>query len=113
MRNPDGSTARMLGVRLKPSTITKNPNIVNCDNGWLEMVKVKAQIRTLYEAVNKLNADFWPALVNPVEHLKAKPMSYSTGSVEQVQLALQFTYEAWGDIPGAIAVIEMCIEGKI
>ncbi|KAJ5816652.1 hypothetical protein N7447_008885 [Penicillium robsamsonii] len=38
----DGITADMLVFGLKSSTIAKNPNIANCDDGWLEVVKLKA-----------------------------------------------------------------------
>ncbi|KAJ5372374.1 Zinc finger MYND-type [Penicillium concentricum] len=113
MGSPDGSTARMLGLGLKPSTVAKNPNIANCGDGRLEIVKLKAQICTLYEAVHKLNPHFWPALVNPGEHLEAKPVMFSIGSVEQMQLTLNLTYEAWHEAPGAIAVIQMAIEGNL
>ncbi|KAJ5970885.1 uncharacterized protein N7479_000803 [Penicillium vulpinum] len=109
----DGSTARMLGPRSDYSTIAKNPNIANCDDKWLEIVKLKGQIRTLYEAVHKMNSHFWPALVNPGEPLRANVLIFAVGSVEEMQLALRLTYEAWNEAPGAIAVIKMAIEGKL
>ncbi|KAJ5154330.1 uncharacterized protein N7500_009769 [Penicillium coprophilum] len=111
--SPDGSTAPNLGFGLESSTIAKNPNVVNCGDKWLEIVKLKAQIRALYKAVQKLNPHFWPALVNPDEHLNAKPMMFSIGSVEQMQMTLNLTYEAWHEAPGAIVVIELAIEGKL
>ncbi|KGO66386.1 Zinc finger, MYND-type [Penicillium italicum] len=112
MGSRDGSVAHMLGLRLQPSSIAKNPNIANCDERQLEGVKLKAQIRALYEGVQKLNPHFWPALVNPGEHLDAEPPMFSIGSVEQMQVALNLTYDAWYEAPGAIALIEMAIEGK-
>ncbi|OQE37362.1 hypothetical protein PENCOP_c010G02377 [Penicillium coprophilum] len=111
--SPDGSTAQTLGLGLRFSTIAKNSNVVNCGDGWLEIVKLKAQIRASYEAVHKLNPHFWPALVSPDEHLNAKPMMLSIGSVEQMQMTWNLTYEAWHEVPGAIAVIEMAIEGDL
>ncbi|KAJ5520360.1 hypothetical protein N7463_000813 [Penicillium fimorum] len=113
MGSPGGITADMLVFGLKSSTIAKNPIIANCDDEWLEIVKLKAQIRALYEAVHKLNPHFWPALVNPGEHLEAKAMIFSIGSVEQMQMALDLTYEAWCETPGAITVIEVAIEGNL
>ncbi|CAI7607862.1 unnamed protein product [Penicillium discolor] len=108
-----GSVAHMLGLKMKPSTIAKNPNIANCEDRRLESVKLKAQIRALYENVHKLNPHFWPALVDPGEHLEAKNTMYSIGSVEEMRMVLNLTYEAWQEAPGAIAVIQMAIEGKL
>ncbi|KUM66571.1 hypothetical protein ACN42_g541 [Penicillium freii] len=113
MRPADGSIAHMLGLRVKPSTIAKNPNIANCEDAWLQSVKLKAQIRALYEDVHQLNSYFWPALVDPGEHLEAKTTMFSVGSVEQMRMTLNLTYEAWQEAPGAIAVIQMAIEGKL
>ncbi|KAJ6133019.1 Zinc finger MYND-type [Penicillium samsonianum] len=104
MRSPDESVAHMLGLRLEPSTIA------NCADGWLEGVRLKAQIRVLYENVHKLNPHFWPALVNPGGNLEAKTTMFSIGSADQMRVALNLTYEAWHEAPGAIAVIEMAIE---
>lgn len=112
MGSADESVAFMLGLGLKPSTIAQNPNIANCEDRWLESVKLKAQIRALYEDVHRLNPHFWPALVDPGEHLEAKTTMFSIGSVEQMQMTLNLTYEAWQEAPGAITVIEMAIEGK-
>jgi hypothetical protein len=84
MESPDGSAAHLLALGLKPSAIAKNPNIANCDDKPLEIVKLKAQIRALYEAVHKLNPHFWPALLNPGKHLEATPMMYSIGSVQHM-----------------------------
>lgn len=113
MRPADESVAHMLGLKRKPSTIAKNPNIANCEDRRLESVKLKAQIRALYEEVHKLNRHFWPALVDPGEHLEARTTMFSIGSVEQMRMTLNLTYEAWQEAPGAISVIRMAIEGKL
>lgn len=94
MRSPDESVAHMLGLRLKPPTIAKNPNIANCADGSLEGVRLKAQIRVLYENVHKLNPHFWPALVNPGGNLEANTTMFSIGSADQMRVALNLTYEA-------------------
>ncbi|KAI2742445.1 hypothetical protein DTO013E5_3627 [Penicillium roqueforti] len=111
MGRPDGMT-HMPELGFCPSTISNNPNIITCDKR-VEIGRLKAQIRALYNDVHKLNAHFWPALMNPGKHLDAKPMRFSVGSVEQMQMALNFTYEAWDEAPGAIAIIKKCSEGKL
>ncbi|CAI7606305.1 unnamed protein product [Penicillium glandicola] len=111
MESFDEITREILRSRRQRSTIARNPNIADCDNGPLEIVKLKAQIRALYKDVCKLNRHFWPALVNPGEHLEAKSMIFSIGSVEQMQVALNLTYEAWYETPGAVGIIELAIEG--
>ncbi|KXG45905.1 uncharacterized protein PGRI_047610 [Penicillium griseofulvum] len=91
MRYPNGSAAHLLGLGLKPSTIAKNPNIANCDD---KQLKPKAQIALC-------------------EHLQAKHMMYSIGSVQHMQATLNLTYEAWHEALGAVGVIEMAIEGDL
>ncbi|KOS38461.1 hypothetical protein ACN38_g10722 [Penicillium nordicum] len=113
MRSADESITHMLGLRPKPSTIAKNTNIANCQDAPLEGAKLKAQIRALYESVKKLNPHFWPALMDPGEHLAAKPTMFRIGSVEQMRMTLNLTYEAWQEAPGAIAVVQMVMEGKL
>jgi hypothetical protein len=78
MRPADESVAHMLGLRLKHSTIAKNPDIAHCEDAWLEGVKLKAQIRALYEDVHKLNPHFWPALVD-VNTWRPKPRCFRLG----------------------------------
>ncbi|KAL2706510.1 hypothetical protein AAEP93_001760 [Penicillium crustosum] len=113
MKPTDEGVAHMLGLRKKPSTIAKNPNIANCEDRSLTGVKLRAQIRALYEDVHKINPHFWPALVDPGEHLEAKTTMFSIGSVEEMRMILNLTYEAWQDAPGAIAVIQMAMEDKL
>lgn len=63
--------------------------------------------------INKANMHFWPALMNPQQHLTAEPMAYATGSVEVVQLALQSSYDTWAVTPGSIEFIKAKIEDKL
>lgn len=72
----------------------------------LEIKKLKKQIFRLYMAVNRANVYYWPSLINPGDHLTAEPGGYSSGSKEEMQLALQFSYRAWSQTKGAIKIIE-------
>lgn len=63
------------------------------------------QFKDLYAAVKSSNKHFWPALLNPGKHLTARPEAYSHGSLAQMQLVLQYSYDAWTETPGAVDVI--------
>ena len=49
----------------------------------------------MYKAVN-----FWAALRKPGGHLTARPGAYSQGSMEEMQLVLQHSWDAWREPPG-------------
>lgn len=100
-------------LRFKNSTLAKNPILASCENFWPETLKIKAQICTLYKAVDKLNSHFWPALLDPGEHLLKTPMAYAIGSVEQMQAILNLTFQAWGENPGAMDLVKGLIEGTL
>ncbi|KAJ5621183.1 hypothetical protein N7528_005966 [Penicillium herquei] len=75
--------------------------------------RLKGQIDQLYEKTDNANPYFWPHLLNPGHHLNDKPASYSMGSVEEMTLALQWTYAAWTETPGAIDFIKAKRAGNI
>ena len=64
------------------------------------------QVDKLYEAVKLKNKYFWPALLNPGRHLSARPEAYIRGSVEEMQLVLQYCFDSWRESPGAIEFIK-------
>jgi hypothetical protein len=70
------------------------------------MEELERQIKQLYDAVDKSNKYVWLALLKPEDHLTARPQIYTFGSVPQMQLMLQYNYNAWAETPGAIGVIE-------
>ena len=67
---------------------------------------IESQIEKLFDAVKEENKHFWPSLVDPGSHLTARPEYYSSGTPEQIQLALKYNYDAWAETPGAIDVIK-------
>ncbi|KAJ5707194.1 hypothetical protein N7488_006995 [Penicillium malachiteum] len=75
--------------------------------------RLKGQIDQLYEKTDNANPYFWPHLLNPGHHLNDRPASYSMGSVEEMTLALQWTYAAWTETPGAIDFIKAKRAGNI
>jgi hypothetical protein len=68
--------------------------------------KLTAQVDALYKAVKKTNKHFWPSLLDPKWYLTARPEAYSCGSIEEMQLVLQYSYDSWHETPGAIEVIK-------
>ena len=72
--------------------------------GMIEDLNV--QILQLYETVHNTNKHFWPALLKPGNHLKARPLVHTHGGMEDMQINLRQSYDAWAETPGAIAFIE-------
>ena len=72
------------------------------------MIKdLNVQILQLYETVHNTNKHFWPALLKPGNHLNATvPVLHTHGGVEDMQINLVQSYDAWAETPGAIAFIE-------
>ncbi|KAJ5172604.1 hypothetical protein N7492_005197 [Penicillium capsulatum] len=66
---------------------------------------LKAQIDVLFEKVYRSNKHFWPTVANPDRHLQAKPGVFSMGSVEEMQISLQYNYDAMAETPGVIDFI--------
>ena len=74
--------------------------------------KLQVQIKKLYRAVNTQNQHFWPALLSPGRHLTARPQAYSSGTLEQMQVVLQYSYNAWAETPGAMDMIQELVQKK-
>jgi hypothetical protein len=66
---------------------------------------LSSQVDRLFEAVDGANRHFWPALLNPGRNLEARPETYSSGSVEEMQLALKYSINSWRESPGALQLI--------
>lgn len=65
-----------------------------------------ADIKTLYGVVKLTNEHFWPAVLNPVEDFTDEPEGWYYGNEAEMQIALQFTYNAWAEPPGEIGAIQ-------
>ena len=75
------------------------------------IAKIDAQLNELFLNVKRANSHFWPGLIKPGNHLSARPQSYSSGSIEEMQLALKYNYRSWAETPGAIELIQAKVEG--
>lgn len=74
--------------------------------------RLQEQILKLYKATDSQNKYYWRAILNPGEHLAARPQYYEEGSKEAMQFALQYTYKAWAETPGSIDVMKAICTGK-
>ena len=96
------------GVRsqlVSGSIVSKNKNAMNAQDQTLLIKNLEMQIEKLHEAVDRHNEYFWPALLDPEEHLSAQPEWYSRGSFGEMQIVLQRNYDAWTETPGAVDMI--------
>ena len=93
------------GQLVSGSAVAENKSIMNAKDQTLLIENLQVQVQDLYAAVKSSNKHFWPALLNPGKHLTARPEAYSHGSLAQMQLVLQHSYDAWTETPGAIDVI--------
>ncbi|KAI4126533.1 MAG: hypothetical protein LQ338_003689 [Usnochroma carphineum] len=91
-----------------PSTepVWKNSKIMSSADNSDRILDLSRQVDMLYVAVAKANKHFWPALLNPGVHLRARPETYSPGSKEEMQLKLQYCFDSWNETPGAIDFIQ-------
>lgn len=68
--------------------------------------ELQKQIELLFAYVNDQNMHFWSALLKPGRSLTARPQSHNHVSVEELQLVLQYNYDAWTETPGALDILE-------
>lgn len=97
------------GQLVSGSIIADNKSIIHAKDQAPLIEKIEVQVQELYTAVKDSNKHFWPALLKPGKHLTARPEAYSHGSVAQMQLILQYSYDAWMETPGAVDVIRELI----
>lgn len=93
------------GQLVSGSAIAENESIMNARDQAPLIRTLEVQVQDLYTAVKRTNEYFWPALLKPGKHLTAEPEAYGDGSPEQMQVVLQYSYDAWTETPGAIDMI--------
>lgn len=74
--------------------------------------KLDKQIQALIEAVKTQNPRFWDGLFRPENHLKVRYAAYSPGSVQEMQRALQFSYDSWIETPRAMDLMRELLRSK-
>lgn len=94
-------------THLSQSPITAaNRDVIESTDHTNLIEELTTQIEQLYEAIKENNEHFWPGLLNPTKHLNARPEAYSHGSVEEMQLALKYSYMSWAEREGALELIK-------
>jgi hypothetical protein len=93
-------------IALSP-IITENKDIMERKDHTAVIEELITQVHMLYGAVENANQHFWPALLNPGTHLNARPDTCSRGTIEEMQLALMYSYDSWIETPGAIEEIKV------
>jgi hypothetical protein len=63
---------------------------------------LKAQVEKIYDNLEEANKYLASALLTPGRHLTARPGAYGMGTVEEMQLALQYCYNSRQETPGAL-----------
>lgn len=74
---------------------------------------LSSQVDLLFTTINDANQYFWPALLNPEDHLDARPESWTFNSQEEMQLNLQYSINAWLETPAALEIIKAKVERSI
>ena len=92
----------ILSQLVSGTVVAENKDVMNAQDQTATIGTLEAQIQELHEAGDGMNKFFWPALLDPGEHLHARPGTYSKGSLEEMQVVLQYNYDAWTETPGAI-----------
>lgn len=76
--------------------------------------KLKAQIDFLYKAVHKANQYFWPAFIDPTDHLLiGSPEEWGPGGVDGMELILQYNWNAWAEVPRAVDFIKAMVQRNV
>lgn len=91
--------------------VAGNPKILRFENKTALIGELNTQVNALFTLVKKFNIHYWSALMNPGSHLTTRPASYSRGSVEETQLVLIYTYDAWVETPTALEFIRSKVQG--
>ena len=93
------------GQLVSGSVVAENKDIMNARDYTTWIFDLEEQVEDLYVAVEELNEEFWPALLNPGQHMTARPEAFGHGSIEEMQIVLQYSLAAWQETPGAIEKI--------
>ncbi|KAJ0415510.1 hypothetical protein BJY00DRAFT_293512 [Aspergillus carlsbadensis] len=90
-------------VPLSP-VIARNQKLVQSDDHTEPIKKLRHQVNQLYQSVNQANGHFWDTLLLSDE-IPEYPGAYSHGSIEEAELTLGYTYDAWRELPAALEFV--------
>jgi hypothetical protein len=96
---------------LRSKIISENKGIMDRTDHAVLIKEMSSQVDEVYTAVESANKHIWKALLKPTGHLNARPESYSHGSVQEMQIVLKYSLDAWIETPGALDLIRAKVEG--
>lgn len=91
--------------------VAQRQDIMDGENLDQLIKDLQEQVLHMYQAVEKENKYFWPALLEPGSNMWTRPESFTIGSEEEMQLVLQYSYVSWAESPGAIFYISKLMKG--
>lgn len=95
-----------------PLILCGNTKLLTDSTARVVMIeRLDKQVEQLMAAVDEDQKDCWRILLDPERHWTTKPSLYGQGSMEEARLKLQYVYDAWAELPGAIDVIRAKVEG--
>ena len=100
----------ILPQNLRSSIIAQNDDLLAGKDHERLIQRLIQQIKKLATVVEKVNSHFWKAFQEPKKHFKAMPISVENGSLGEMQIALQCTYAAFYETPGAIEFVMDIVE---
>lgn len=88
--------------------VSRNRALLRRADHTTEISELEDQVGQLYAHIQKSNPHCWGVLLYPGDLFEKdqRPGSYSMGSMEEAQIKLGFSYDAWVETPGALAVIK-------
>lgn len=92
------------------SIIAGNKEIMASKNQSILIEKLQKQVKTIYDIVKMNNKHFWPTIVNPGKHLGAPQSIYSHGTVQEMELILNYSYAAFAETPGVLKLVRELLE---
>ena len=99
-------------TQLVSSVVAEHKDILESNDQSAVIKKLESQVTKLYRAIQRESPYFWSALLQPGAHLNARPAAYSPGSIEHMQLVLQYNYDSWLETPGAVELIRDITRGR-
>jgi hypothetical protein len=94
---------------LSPVLLGKKDVMAKVSNADLAQ-KLGVQMEDLFNTVHRANPHMWPTICDPGDHLTARPACYGMGTIEEAQISLKWSYDAWAETPGAIDVLKTMLE---
>lgn len=87
--------------------VSQNRALLQRYDHTADIRELEAQVSQLYAHIHKTNPHCWGLLLDPgiLFDKETRPSSYSPGNFQEAQVMLGYSYAAWAETPGALAII--------